>query len=396
MLLRRTRSVIRIEEAIGESRRRRHPPYIEAMVASVSGPCANEPQLNGEGPEVSPTQQRSNFSPDGGPPEPVNRPKALIGCIVAVALAATGCNGVSISRESAATSLVAAVASYDIVVARPGRFIVGLYTADQTRLLAFGTISFTFTYLGAGREAAPEPGATIGPVSAEFLPIPGQDLDLDTPGPQLVPGSHATGVYGALDVEFDRAGFWEVAIQAEVDGRTQHATGAFEVLARSDLPAVGEQAPRSRQPLAGDPAGDPSAIDSRAGHDVPIPDPELHDITIADAIAAGRPIMVVVSTPTFCVSRFCGPITDSVHELALRFGDHMEFIHLEVWQDFEANALNPAAAEWIAPTPETDAAEPWVFVIDSDGLVVQRFDNVATEADLLAAVQALIGDLADG
>jgi hypothetical protein len=33
---------------------------------------------------------------------------------------------------------------------------------------------------------------------------------------------------------------------------------------------------------------------------------------VADAIAAGRPVMVVGSTPVFCVSRFCGPITDAV------------------------------------------------------------------------------------
>jgi len=41
----------------------------------------------------------------------------------------------------------------------------------------------------------------------------------------------------------------------------------------------------------------------------------LHNISIAAATAAGRPA-VVVSTPTFCVSRWCGPITDSVNELA--------------------------------------------------------------------------------
>jgi peroxiredoxin len=70
----------------------------------------------------------------------------------------------------------------------------------------------------------------------------------------------------------------------------------------------------------------------------------------------------------------------------------MEFIHLEVWQDFEANQLNPAAAEWIAPTPETQGGEPWVFVIDADGIIVQRFDNVASEAELLAAVEGSLGE----
>jgi len=44
--------------------------------------------------------------------------------------------------------------------------------------------------------------------------------------------------------------------------------------------------------------------------------------------------MVVVSTPTYCQSRFCGPITDSVSALAQRYGDRMAFVHLEVWKNF--------------------------------------------------------------
>lgn len=327
----------------------------------------------------------------------MGRRMELFASIMIVALTVAACSGPSGSQESGgADGLVAVVASFDIVASRPARFIVGVYTADQTRLLAYGEVSFTFTYLGDGGETDGEAGPSLGPVNAAFLPIPGQDVDLDTPGPRLVAGSEATGVYGAQAVEFDRAGFWEVAIEAVVDGRTQQTTGAFEVLARSDVPAAGDPAPRTRQVLAGASGVDPKAIDSRAGADRPIPDPELHDITIADAIAAGRPVMVVVSTPTFCVSRFCGPITDSVHDLALQYGDRMAFIHLEVWQDFEANTLNPAAAEWIAPTPETDGGEPWVFVIDANGVIIQRFDDVATDTELLAAVDTLVGEPADG
>lgn len=344
----------------------------------------------------APITNKCSLAVDDKRTSPTRRRMKIFASTMIVALTTTACSGSGGDQASGdADGLVAAVASYDIVVSRPGRFIVGIYTADQTRLLAYGEVSFTFTYLGDGGDTDGETGPSIGPVDAAFLPIPGQDVDLDTPGPRMVAGSEATGVYGAQAVEFDRAGFWEVAIEAVVDGRTQQTMGAFEVLARSDVPAVGDPAPRTRQALAGDPGVHPKAVDSRAGEDRPIPDPELHDVTIDDAIAAGRPVMVVVSTPTFCVSRFCGPITDSVQELALRFGDRMDFIHLEVWQDFTANTLNPAAAEWIAPTPETDGGEPWVFVIDANGVIIQRFDNVATDTDLLAAVEALVGERAD-
>lgn len=321
---------------------------------------------------------------------------AWFALVIAAVLTAAGCSRPDASSQDGAGGLVAAVASYDIVADRPARFIVGLYTADQSQTLSYGTVSFSFTHLGDGDGSGAGGQPPVGPVDAVFLPIPGQDLDLDTAGPKLVSGSEATGVYAAPEVEFDLAGFWEVTVIANIDDRTETTTGAFEALTTSDVPAVGEPAPRTRQPLAGDPAVDPKAIDSQASGETPVPDPDLHDITVADAIAAGRPAMVVVSTPTFCVSRFCGPITDSVHELALRYGDRMEFIHLEVWQDFEANVLNPAAAEWIAPTPDTEGGEPWVFVIDSTGVIIQRFDNVATDTELLDAVEALIGDTSDG
>lgn len=316
--------------------------------------------------------------------------RVVIAVVAAAVITAPGCTAGTSTLDDAG-GLVVAVASYDLVAQLPGRFMVGIYTADQSRTLAYGTVSFAFTYLGNG-EAGSGGQSGSGPVEASYLPIPGQDLASDTltGPPELVAGSVATGVYAAQDVTFAQAGFWEVTVTAETDGSTARTTGAFEVLATSDLPAVGEPALSTRQPLAGDPNVDPKAIDSRAGGDTPIPDPDLHDITIADAIAAGRPVMIVVSTPTFCVSRFCGPITDAVHDLVLQYGDRMEFVHLEVWQDFEANQLNPSAAEWIAPTPETQGGEPWVFVVDADGIIVQRFDNVASEPDLLAAVENVL------
>lgn len=322
---------------------------------------------------------------------PLRRISTLL-VLATVVFAVGACSEASTSTDDDDGGLVAAVASYDIVANRTGRFIVGLYTADQSRTLAYGTVSFAFTYLGDGQGTEPTGAAQFGQVEASFLPIPGQEIPTDTArGPsQLVPGSVATGVYAAPRVDFDRAGFWEVEVTAEVDGDVETTTGAFEVLADSDIPAIGDQAARTRQPLAGDPNADPKAIDSRAGEDTPVPDPELHDITVADALATGRPVMIVVSTPTFCVSRFCGPITDSVQELAGRHGSRMEFIHIEVWQDFAANQLNPAAAEWIAPTPETQGGEPWVFVVDEDGIIMQRFDNVASEAELEAAVEAVL------
>jgi hypothetical protein len=164
--------------------------------------------------------------------------RKLVVPLVVFGVLATSCSGAGNEQQPAGDSLVAAVASYDVLADRPGRFIVGVYSADQSRVLAYGTVSVTFSHLGTGEEDAGASAPAIGPVDAIFLPIPGQDLDLDTAGPTLMGGSEATGVYGAYDVEFSQAGFWEVAVTAEVDGRVQETTGAFEVLTDSAIPAV--------------------------------------------------------------------------------------------------------------------------------------------------------------
>ena len=65
----------------------------------------------------------------------------------------------------------------------------------------------------------------------------------------------------------------------------------------------------------------------------------------------------------------------------------MAFVHIEVWNDFSSSAINREAAEWIK-RPDREIQEPWVFVIGRDGRIIDRFDNVVSDADLKAAILA--------
>ncbi len=287
--------------------------------------------------------------------------------------------------------LIVQVASYDLAVGPPARIIVGIQSGDQ-RLLVYGTVTLRFSYLGTkeGPVEAPPQGP---PVPAGYLPIPGTPDPPDgVSAPQLVSGAQARGVYGAT-AAFDRAGFWEAEVTANVGGAEQVATGAFTVLERHTVPAPGDPAPRSNNHTMDAPADIPrAAIDSRAGSDgsQPIPDPELHATTVAAAIEAQRPVVVTVSTPVYCTSRFCGPITDMVQELSHLYGDRASFVHIEVFKDFQGSVINQAAADWIyADDSVTGIFEPWVFVVGADGLVTARFDNVATRGELEPLLQAL-------
>ncbi|MGH9896959.1 MAG: hypothetical protein ACREA0_34165, partial [bacterium] len=193
------------------------------------------------------------------------------------------------------------------------------------------------------------------------------------------------GVYAA-QVPFDRAGFWEV--EATVDlGGPQTARSTFKVLPSHQVPAPGDAAPASQSLTVSTPGAAPAAIDSRASEATPVPDPELHQTTVAQALAEKRPVLLVISTPTYCVSQFCGPVTDMVAELAKAYGNRARFIHIEVWKDYKAQQLNDAAREWIARGENVN--EPWVFLIGADGKISIRLDNVASRTELEPALRSL-------
>ena len=287
----------------------------------------------------------------------------------------------------------AQVASYDLSTDGPQRFIVGLL-GDDGGLIVGGEVRLEFRFFGADatETADTEEGelrlqdipATFTAVGAGVAPAAGD-------GPRLRAGDEGVGVYEARDVVFDEAGFWAVTIHGDIDGEDVALSAAFEVADDNAIVDAGDPAPQTVNALPGSETTSPEAIDSRAEPDGTLPDPELHTLTVADAIASGRPTVVVVSTPVFCVSRFCGPITDSIQAIAGRVGPAANFVHLEVWRDFEENTLNAFAAEWIYPEPGIDAHEPWVFLVDGAGTVVQRWDNVANEADVEAALRELTG-----
>ncbi|MBA3652588.1 MAG: hypothetical protein H0W70_00160 [Actinobacteria bacterium] len=328
---------------------------------------------------------------------PPPRRVRLIAGVAALAVLAAACgsgkstpSATTTSRRGTADQIAASVASYELIAGRPQRFIVGVLRADRQRLVSFGTVEMAFAYMGT-KDAPVTKASSSFQAVGRFLPIPGQHVDPNTPGPNFVEGSQGTGVYGAEPVTFDRAGFWRVRVTAAIAGRTYNADGDFEVVEHNVIPAPGDAAPKTENAVAGAAGVDPRSIDSRADATTPIPDAELHTTSIAAAIAAHRPLMVVVSTPTYCVSRFCGPITDSVEALAKRYGTRMAFVHLEVWKSFDAGAINAAAGQWIYPTGTGDAREPWAFTVGTDGVIKARFDNVATDDELQKAVTDLVG-----
>ena len=304
---------------------------------------------------------------------------------LAVACASEGGGGQGTTSPPPPSAQVqAVVASVDLYAGTPQRVAVGLVTNDG-ELVSYGSVDFAFTYIGTAAEPVePQPGPAA---TAAFVPTYGSEGSGDAP--RITLPSEGRGVYEASEVLFDRAGFWQVTVTADLEGVGPQASLATLAVAEEPaLLAPGDPAPPTDN-LTLDSKGVPeAAIDSRAATEGEIPDPELHGWTIERALDEGRPALVVFATPVYCVSQFCGPVTDMVQDLAGRYGDRAAFIHVEIWEDYETQTLNEAAVEWLQ-FPSGDLTEPWLFLIGADGTIADRWSTLWSQQEVEAALDAL-------
>lgn len=181
------------------------------------------------------------------------------------------------------------------------------------------------------------------------------------------------------EVRFDRPGLWGADIQIQGPGPAGRTTLALPVAERGSTPALGAPAPPSRSPTA-DSAADLAAICSHE------PPDDMHQVSIADALAERRPFVVVFATPAFCRSRICGPVLDLVLAVEPKYRDGVRFIHVEPYDLKLARGqgrleLGPVAREWGLPS------EPWVFVVDANGRVVAKLEGIFGSDELAAAIR---------
>ena len=217
---------------------------------------------------------------------------------------------------------------------------------------------------------------------ATFIPLQLGYVDEQSGGKRETTGDG--GAYVA-NVAFPHEGAWGVKVRATTLGRRHKETPfRFNVLQDTPEPSIGDAAPRSVQQVLANVA-DVSEIDSSSP-----PRPRMHDKTIADAVAAGRPVVIAFATPAFCTSRLCAPVMDTVMDpLADEFGGEATFIHVEpyVLRDLRNGFVHnpvPAAREWNLQT------EPWIFIAGRDGRIAAKFEGPAGLEEVRTALQAAL------
>ena len=308
---------------------------------------------------------------------------ALTTVVVSCTTEQNGANG------SVDTSYSAQMASTWHYVGAPQRVQVGILASDSNgiRVVTQGSVELAFSYLGTDGSGEPAAGPTA---TASYIPVPGTDASGSVP--TIVTG--ANGVYEAEDVTFDEAGIWRATLSIEIESVARQLTTDFPVRQESGIPAPGMPA-LATENLTMDSSVQPGAIDSMADGGGEIPDPELHRWTIADAIAEGRPALVLFGTPAYCTSRFCGPEVTELQRIGTEYPDRAVYIHIEIWKKYdppETQIVNEGAAEWLLrelPDGTPEMTEPWLYLIGSDGIVLDRWGPLFDSAEVAAALEAL-------
>ncbi len=202
------------------------------------------------------------------------------------------------------------------------------------------------------------------------------------------------GVRGsyAASVQFPTPGDYRLTVTpvgGEVSGE---AVIDVSVLDDSPIPSVGEAAPASETKTLN---GTTEIIGLTTAYE---PDADLYAMSVAEAVASGKPSVVVFATPAFCTSPTCGPQVDTVSELRLEHPDAANYIHVELYDnpeeiqgDLSRAELVSAAHQWGFTQIPGWTNESWVFVMDGDGIVRQRFEGFATLTELEAALAEVGG-----
>ncbi|MCH7738163.1 MAG: hypothetical protein IH872_12280 [Chloroflexi bacterium] len=205
------------------------------------------------------------------------------------------------------------------------------------------------------------------------------------PWPYGIRGSYSTYV------NFDRAGRWRLDVQVDNPDGNDQVQFEVEVLERSPVPALGSRALLSiSKTLAGHGPIEQITTDYS-------PDPDLYQLTIKDAVENSLPTVVVFASPAFCTSPTCGPQVDTVTELKGRHPGQANFIHVEIYDnpaEIQGN-LNRAeifsvVEDWGLTSIEDYFNESWVFILDADGLIDDRFEGFATLDELDAALMKVL------
>jgi hypothetical protein len=114
------------------------------------------------------------------------------------------------------------------------------------------------------------------------------------------------------------------------------------------------------------------------------PNPAFFEQSIAEAVANGKPSLVIFASPGLCTDFICTPVLDTTYEaLYERYGDALNFIHVEVY-DLQTSDYVPAMEEWGLNY------HPWIYLIDAEGVVVARYEGALSVEEVTPIIEEML------
>ena len=277
-----------------------------------------------------------------------------------------------------------------LVAGRPQRIPIGLVTPSDG-LGQGGNGS-----LGDGNRVALP--ADDSPISISVM-LDGETIDQAEVVGRVVDHDHVGEVdpdhqhanlfrYYPLRVTLEEPGIYDLEIEvtdAET-GERAISTMPVQIFDRDEavVPIPGEPFP----PLITPTVDQPGIIDRLCTRFEICP---FHTVSADEVMAAGRPMALLVATPAFCSTAYCGPVLDTMIAEAEAFPD-IEFIHVEVYEntdEVEGNYQDPRIRLAPAVIDIGLTFEPSLFLVDSTGMLIDRIDNVFDGTELAEALQTL-------
>lgn len=266
-------------------------------------------------------------------------------------------------------------------VVGPNRFLFGILDAAGSTTIAAPDLQVSVGFLPSS-EPAPDASAPT-PSAPPPSPIPAR------PATFIWAITNERGVY-VLDVTFPSAGVWTAAFTTSGGSVPASTVGvSFDVKAKGVAIPVGGMAPSTKTPTAASPADI-----ARIATD-PSPDPSFYTTSVDEALAKHDPFVLVFATPAFCTSKQCGPTLDGIKAVA-KGEPGIVFINVEPYKlEYVDGHLQPVldANNQLQATDVVRAwgllSEPWVFVVDRDGVVRASFEAVVSPEELKTAIAAV-------
>ncbi len=246
-----------------------------------------------------------------------------------------------------------------------------------TRRLAFGLTerSGAFIYAPTAIYIAKSPSAPArGPflAPADPMSVSPQYRSKENSGPGGI-----KAIYAA-QLPIPGAGTFAVLSITRAHKGLIGAAGEIAVSKSSPIPNVGQRAPDVATDTPATTGGSIALLTTRQ------PPEQMHSVSLRSVLGK-RPIALLFSTPQFCISRVCGPVTDVAVELQHQFGNRITFIHEEVYVDNQpSKGLRPQLKAFHLRT------EPWLFTIDRRGIITARLEGAFGTTELRQALEAAL------